>query len=408
MSSPSLEPPQLSMAGNVTRKLLLITLIESAATALVERGMFFYTEEILGFTDRQNLWLALTFAVPYVFSAFAAHALTQRWMSEKAMAILGIVTQTVFLLVVACYPVGWTIFVLQAVMGLCTGLKWPPIESYISAGLTPSQASRRIGVFNVTWAGAVSIAIVLAGPLIAWWNLALFVVPPVLSVISFVLFMRVPSRPIHLAADHPERPSVEHLARMHALLVASRWLLLGSYATYFVLAALMPGVFTRLEVPVRNATMLSAIVEVMRVITFFAMQRKPGWHFKTWPLLVSMLIVPVGFVLIVSTNNFALVLTGEVLFGIAMGLTYYCALYYAMVVKNAAVDAGGIHEGLIGIGFVIGPLAAILGAEASRIESIGAWGIYLGVGPLLLITLGGALRALWPLLKKRNAPTAHE
>lgn len=393
--------PQL-LAASRCKQLFLFVFLESAATALIERGIFFYAKEELGFSDVQNLWLALVFAIPYVFAALGAHALTQRWMSERTMALLGVVGQAVFLLGVALYPVAWTIFVAQAVMGLCTGLKWPPVESYVSAGLTPSQASRRIGWFNVTWAGAVPIAVVVAGPLIDWWDRALFLLPPVLSLFSFMLMFRQTPRPIHLPDDHPERPTEEHVVRMHALLHASRWLLLGSYASYFVLAALMPGVFKDMKIAVGHATMLSAVIEVVRVITFFFMQRRPGWHFKVWPVVASICLVPIGFILIVSSGSLPAILIGEVLFGVAMGLTYYCALYYAMVVKNAAVDAGGIHEGLIGIGFVVGPIAGLIGSQAARIEGFGAWGIYVGVGPLMLISMGAGARAILPLLKRND------
>jgi hypothetical protein len=39
-----------------------------------------------------------------------------------------------------------------------------------------------------------------------------------------------------------------------------------------------------------------------------------------------------------------------------MGLTYYAALYYALAVGHAEVDAGGNFEALIGLGYCVGPL----------------------------------------------------
>ena len=42
-------------------RLLLLTLLESFATVLIERGVYFYTYNRLGFTDVENLWMALGF-----------------------------------------------------------------------------------------------------------------------------------------------------------------------------------------------------------------------------------------------------------------------------------------------------------------------------------------------------------
>ena len=44
-----------------------------------------------------------------------------------------------------------------------------------------------------------------------------------------------------------------------------------------------------------------------------------------------------------------------------MGLTYYTSLYYSMAIGQAAVDAGGNFEALIGVGYCVGPLLGIVG-----------------------------------------------
>ena len=44
-----------------------------------------------------------------------------------------------------------------------------------------------------------------------------------------------------------------------------------------------------------------------------------------------------------------------------MAFTKEQNLWLALVVKNASVDAGGVHEGLIGAGFAIGPTMGLIG-----------------------------------------------
>ena len=86
------------------------------------------------------------------------------------------------------------------------------------------------------------------------------------------------------------------------------------------------------------------------------------------------------------------------LFGAGHGVVYYAAIYYAMSVGHAAVDASGTHEGLIGVGYALGPavgLAGItIGGAAWAPWMIGiTWAILsLGIGPGLMPYLAARRR----------------
>jgi hypothetical protein len=67
-----------------------------------------------------------------------------------------------------------------------------------------------------------------------------------------------------------------------------------------------------------------------------------------------------------------------------------------MVVKNAAVEAGGAHEGLIGGAFVVGPVAGLLGRLAAPAVGGAVLGMAVGIGPVIL-ACGAA--ATWFLVK---------
>ncbi len=85
------------------------------------------------------------------------------------------------------------------------------------------------------------------------------------------------------------------------------------------------------------------------------------------------------------------------MFGIAGGMTYYAALYYAMVMKNAAVEAGGAHEGLIGSGLMVGPvigLGAVYLSGSDSTTSISSFALTATIVPFLVVCTAGALRSL--------------
>lgn len=73
-----------------------------------------------------------------------------------------------------------------------------------------------------------------------------------------------------------------------------------------------------------------------------------------------------GFALVVTGASLWLMLVGFASLGVGLGVIYYAALYYALAVGRAKVEAGGTHEGLIGAGYAVGPLAALVGAHLPR------------------------------------------
>lgn len=375
------------------RRLLIITFLESASTLLIERGIFFYTKEFLNFSDGQNLMLALAFATPYALGSLASHRITAS-ISEKKLIAIAIIGQSFFLGVVAYHPVMWTIFLAKASMGAFTGIKWPPIESYVNAGLTPKKMATQLGKFNITWAFAVPLAVLAVGPLIAIWDRLLFIAPIAIALFSLLALRPLQDRPTHLPDDHPERPEGKQLHRIQCLMRSSRWLLLLSYGLYFVIAALMPGIFKRFGYEITISTALSSGMEIARFGIFLVLVRFTAWHNKAWPIAVACLLLPIGLILMLTEINVITVIAGELIFGLAMGMSYYAALYYAMVAKNATVAAGGEHEGLIGLAFIVGPLAGLLGNYLGAQWGHPSWGMLAGVCPLLLFCLMMSLRNL--------------
>ena len=388
-------------------RLLVITFLESLATTLIERGVYFYSHSRLGFTDGENLGLALGFGAAYALGALASHGIAKR-VSEKRLLVATLVAQFVGFATLF-FSAGATMLVaMNTVLGCINGLKWPVIESYVNAGRTPAAQARVVGLFNISWAPAVAVGLVLAGPLIDWWSPSLFAAAGFLNLVSLALVRPLERRPEHLAFDHPERPAPAELVRLRSLLAASRWSMLGSYSLMWVLAALLPRVYTDLGVGVTAATALSALLDAVRTAAFVGLGLWQGWHNRRWTQVIVIFGLPAGFFLALFAPNLAAVLgggggvglaavlAGEVIFGLVAGTTYYAALYYAMIVKNAAVEAGGAHEGLIGTGFAIGPLAGLAGGWLSPRVGGPVAGMTAGIAPIILVCSAGAV---WCLAK---------
>jgi predicted MFS family arabinose efflux permease len=378
----------------VLRLIILITFIESFVSAMVERGVMFYAEHELHFTQSKTLWLALLFGAAYVAGALFSHRAAEKF-GERRWLVLLILAHIALHLGLAMNPSDPLVFILNTLLGASSGSKWPVVESYVSAGQTPRQAAASVGHFNIAWSFSVVPAVALGGVLIEIWSPSLFLLPAIFNLGVIALIMKLPARPDHLPIDHPLHPTDEQKVRIKSLLFSSRWLMFGSYTLLFLLTPLLPYIFKhRLHFSPGPASAMVSLIDLARFITFIVLQRYIGWHGRSSLLVWTALLMPAGFLMILISDQLPLVLFGEIVFGIASGLTYYAALYYAMVMKNAAVEAAGAHEGLIGSGFVVGPamgLAAIYLSSASNSDSIAM--IATTVPFLIFCTAGG----LWSL-----------
>lgn len=374
-------------------RLLVITIVESFATILIERGVYFFTHERLGFSDTQNLWLALGFGVAYATGALSSHNLARR-LSEKGLLLAALGAQLAGLVGLCAWQGAAAVAVGNTVIGFFTGLKWPVVESYVASGQTPREQARMVGRFNLAWAAPTAVAVAASGPLIAWCSPGLFLAAAALNVVSLALVVPLERRPTHLAVDHPERPDAEAMTRYGGLLASARWSMLSKYSLMWILAALVPGVFMRLGVGLALATVMSGLLDVVRCLTFLVLGLYVGWHNRRGPLVWSIVGLPAGFFMALFAPNLAVLLAGEVVFGVAAGMTYYAALYYAMVVKNASVEAGGGHEGLIGTGFAVGPVAGLAGHALAPVLGGLVPGMLVGSGAIILTGAVGAAVAL--------------
>jgi MFS family permease len=341
--------------------LFLLTFFESIAATLIQRGLYFFTHENLGFSQSQNLWLAFGFGVTYVGGALASHGLSKRH-GERAVLLGCILALLVLHSLLALVPTPWVLVGSVFGTAIVQGIKWPVVESYVSAGRAPKQLLAILSRYNVTWATAGFVAIGVTGLIVGTHVPSLFFwFPALLNLFAALLTLKLPAQPVHLEHSHPERPVEGELSHMRALLGSARWSMIGSYALFYVLAPLMPSLLAQLALPVTLATPVASILDAVRVVTFGALGALAGWHGKRAPMWLVGAALPGGFLLILLGNSLPLLILGEVIFGIAAGFAYTAALYYALVAENASVDAGGAHEGLIGIGIGLGPLSGLAG-----------------------------------------------
>lgn len=379
------------------RRIILLTFTMSLAVTPAQRAVYFFARVRLGFSDAENLALALASGTAYVLGALCSHGVSRRLGERKVLqgAIVGAIG---LMVVTALRPTPALLFVTMTLLGVLLGGMWPIIESYVGAGQGPQVQARAIGQFNMAWSTAVPLGYAVSGLIIEHWAPGLFWLAAALSIGGFVLSFGLARRPEHLPADHPERPGEDQVAYWRGLLASARSLMVSTYALMWILNALFPRIFEDVGVPVVWATVLAALLDIVRLAMFALLKAWPGWHGRRRWLLASTAAIPAGYFLIIGARNLGMVLAGELVFGAAVGVVYFSALYYAIVVKNASVDAGGGHEGLIGSGFTIGPLAGLAAEKLTPVlGGVRLLGQLVATGPMILVC---SILAVRPLLRR--------
>lgn len=367
---------------------LAFTFANSIGGGVVTTGYAFLAESAYGYTVAQNYWLGLLQGAVYVGGALTVGPalgralLRVRWLTTRRvlaalMVALAVLSMLPWVARRGADPTDraageWALWLLIAGYSVLTGVLWPIVESYLSGGREGLSLRRATGWFNVTWSGALVAAFWVMGPLKEKYALELIVGVGVIHVICLGLLATFTVNPPgHSHDDAHDDPDAKAHARSYpGLLKVFRMELVAGYMVYSALGSWMPAACKTLGVAEAWQTPMVATWLATRVIAFAIMQRWHGWHGRwstsIWGagLLLSGFAACVLATTVAEAAGFAaglaMMLVGLAGFGLAMGVIYCAALYYAMAVGKAQVDAGGKHEALIGTGFGAGPACGLL------------------------------------------------
>ena len=384
----------LSSDSRGTAGIRAITFLNSLATGILWNGLGFITSRQYHYTAAETFTLFIVTGTVYAVSAFFCGRVIRRFggrLSPRRVMFMIFLAQV---LVAPLIYVGSTssglivVSIVTSVSGACL---WPIIESYVSAGRSAHETRREIGNWCIVWMTSVALALVLMAPLQhgAGWlspRLALFAILP-MSLLSMLCLVFVPARPGHHHAT-PERAPLIYQAQLQSV----RIILPASYLLVGALSPVMPYLLDRLALAPSSETPLAAVWLCTRVLVVAAMARIAFWHGKWSTLIVGGALLAGGFAVVVAIPSVTFIVIGLGLFGAGHGIVYYSALYYALRVGSAEIDAGGTHEALIGLGYVVGPAAGLVGFSLGG----GGWTIAIVWG-LLGLTAIPAIRPWWKL-----------
>jgi MFS family permease len=274
-----------------------------------------------------------------------------------------------------------------------SAMMWPIVESYLSSGRHGHALRSAVGVFNIVWTTATAAGLVLMGPVFATdtSRIAIVALGPVCALAIVCLPWFPASPPPHLQDGLP--PAVPPVYR--PLRTASRALLPTSYLLIGTIGPMLPYITGTIGIAPEWQTPVSSTWHAVRVVAMLAMWRMAFWHGKWTTLAAGAVLMGGGFLAAMSAGSVHSLMAALATFGAGHAVLYYASLYYAMSVGHAEVDAGGHFEALIGVGYITGPIASLVGMSLAG--EFGARGL------VFLLAAGASMLAAREWLRWRRA-----
>lgn len=355
---------------------LLFTFTNSIGSAVSNAGIFFLAESRFGFSKAESFGIGMLYGLMYIPAAMLVGPLLRRlpaessWANPRGVLAVIMLGMAAVCLVPALWPQGWSIWVFMAVYSPLAGMLWPITESYVSGGRSGRGLRSAIGRFNLSWSSALVVALLAMAPYVKAYPLTLLMVLAGVHGATALVLMGFSRAP----AAHGHEEHEPHPESYHRLLAFVRILLPTAFMFVAALAPYLATARKQLGLSEQSGPILASVWMASRVATFFFLERWLGWHGKWVTPLLGVACLLLGFAAVVlapsvlgtQSPSLWVFVAGLGVFGVGVGTIYCAALYYAMEVGSAEVDAGGTHEMLIGIGYTIGPVCGLAGAMLFR------------------------------------------
>ena len=294
------------------------------------------------------------------------------------------------------------LFGAAALFGISFAMYWPSIEAKVAESTDTDGLAGHLSTFNMGWAAGNASGSFLAGFVLtrnpAWVFYGAAGVHVVLCM--RLLLGHLPRAGRSVGAPSTEAQDQHRPEEADAFLRLAR---IAGFAVFFSVASirwLFPKLAVSLDMPKGTIGVLLGTVAAAQGLTFLVMGWVHRWQYTFRAMLLAQ-IFPVMGLLLVWFGQSALAF-GVALFtvGLGSGMAFTMGLFYSLHGHHAKGSNAGLHEAILGMGHMAGP---ILGGVAARYTSLRIPSL-LNIAIIVLAIAGQCV--LWWWARRRSRTSA--
>ncbi|MSS71658.1 MAG: MFS transporter [Candidatus Latescibacteria bacterium] len=318
-------------------------------------------------------------ALAYITGCLTYRKLADRIGYQRCMAVSTGLVAAITLL----YP--WAsrvahIAALSVATALLASGYWPVVQAWLGHGRSRRDLLLALSHFNLAIALCSILGPVAGGALYgAGFTLPFWVAACGIGALSLSMFaLRFEeislAAPAASPASAPDARSFLHIA----------WV--ANFATYFAvsnLRSLFPKFATDIGVSPGTLGLLMALMGLTQFVTFYLIARTDRWQFRLIPIAALQGLGVAGLAMFVVGESSGAFAAGFLAMGALAGVTFAASSFYSLCAGGAGSRRAGLHEAVVGSGFLLGPLTGGLAAER-----LGPRAPYLLCAGVMLCALG--------------------
>ena len=299
-------------------------------------------------------------ALAYSLSCLVASRLADRVGYRSFMTGSSLVVALAFVFYLAVTRI-WQMFILAGLSGAAIGGFWPSLQAWLGEGKDRRELLRSVGRFSVAWSLGFLIGPAVGGTLYTVDPARVFGLGGALVGLVFLAISLVQVREGGSAGGRTEGSTT--LASSRRFLPIA-WT--ANFATFFtagIVRSLFPKLATDLGIAPGTLGRLMALIGLAQVIAFLLITRTDRWQFRLTPLIAVQLLAVAGLGAFAFGRSGGAFASGLLIHGLLIGSTFTASIFYSLHAEGPGGRRTGIHEGIVGSGFLLGPLAGGLMAE---------------------------------------------
>ena len=319
----------------------------------------------LGATPLQLGVIGMAWPAIFSVSAVMAGPLSDR-MQRWILPVIGSMVASISYAMVSLASRPLHLMLLGLPAGVALSFVWPPIEAWVADLSSPRNMRRNVGFFNLSWSIGAAPGPFLAGIAFrAGVDLPLSIIIGLIAVSCAILVLWGRGA---VAEKHDE--TIIDGGEISRGFLYLAWI--ANIATYFtigVMRSLFPKLGEQLGMGTPSIGALLSLITFSQVVTFAVLSRTSSWHYRLLPVFTSQAILLFSSLMVYTLSGVGQLAPVMVLMGCCTGLTYYSSIYYSLNTSGSRGARSGIHEALIGVGIVLGPLSGGMVAQAWGLRS---------------------------------------